>query len=386
MRTILSFHLPAVPGISRKAVIASMCRWITESPHYDLDNPLPNLPSDENLAHYSVDFYGRTAAFQMVQYGEKNRHYIAAQLEQPDEENNLLWRAQCIFEQEELAEDVFFVLLERGILNPERVANLQILPSIPFIAKCLFQDGLALRPDSISDSRKEDYPRIQAGQFSPLNKAVKKFSSVARISEQRAPEASDKVRVIYTKAGIDRAYSEADFEQNVDQATAQLVSDVFNMISEIHREPTLSFDVLRNLASNGAGAALSSLSSGGNYCYMNQAMADLLKTARKEQGLSQKDLAAQVGTSGLILSRLETLRVQRVLRSMLNDIERVLKLPHNAIVSLQGKTTPPAPAPSAFDLAEEKPPQKAGYCRQCGTHLYADSHFCPICGTKVLPV
>lgn len=386
MRTILSFQLPAVPGISRENVIASMCRWVTQSPHYDLKDPLSDLPSGENFTRYSADFYGRAAAFQMVQYGEKDHRYIAAQLERPDENNNLLWRAQCVFEQEGETGGIFFILLERGVLHPEMIADLQVIPSVPFIAKRLFLDGLALRPSEIAGDRKDDYPQIQAGQLSPFKTDIMKiFSSVARVSEQSGPEADNKVRVIYPKADVDRIYSEDGFGQSADQATAQLVSDVFSMIAEVHSGPTISFDALWHLASDGERDAPRPLSPGGSYCYMNQDMADLLKTARKERGLSQKELAQQVGTSGLILSRLETLRVQRVLRSMLNDVERELGLPHNAIVSLQSKTLPPASMQPALNLAEEKPPQRAGYCRQCGTHLYADSHFCPVCGTKVLP-
>ena len=396
MRTMLSFQLPAKLGASIENVIRSMWNWVARSPHYDLKSPLPGGPLDQGFTCCSEDFYGRTAAFQLVQYIEKNRHYIAAQLEKPDEENNLLWQAQCIFEQQEGTAGIYFILLNRGVLNPEKAADLTVVPTVPFIAKRLFLDKLVPKPNGIDGGQRDHYPQIRFGAQASLRDDLNKILPfVSRIANENELNEENGVRVIYPQAGIDYIYSEEQCRQDAEGAKAQIVSDVFSMISEVHGGPKLSFEVLWYLASRGGADTGPSVSLSGSYCYMNQAMASLLKQARRESGLSQKELAQRVGSSGLILSRLETMRVQRVLRSMLNDIERELNLPKDAIVSLQGNGTQPttvdakndgifltpAPTPTEGNL-----PQKAGYCRQCGTHLYADSRFCPVCGTKILPV
>lgn len=132
------------------------------------------------------------------------------------------------------------------------------------------------------------------------------------------------------------------------------------------------------------------------YCYMNAAMAALLRQARQQCGFSQKELAQRVNSSGLIISRLETSRIQRVLRKLLNEIEEALQLPKNAIVSLQEKSTTPSfsqgneatintcPSTAPTEDFTKQTVQKKGYCRHCGTHLYEDSRFCSNCGKEVL--
>lgn len=391
MRTILSFQLPAKPGISEKDVIHSMWKWVTGSPHYDLTSPPPQEFWEKGFYH-SVDYAGKTADFRLVQYIEGLHHYIAAQLEKPDESNNLLWQAQCIYERrdEDGETGAFHILLNRGVLHAGKTAQMQLIPSIPFIAKRLFFDELAVKPEDMASSEKERYPEIRIGQSIPLKDDLNNiFWPLASLSAQEGSE-ENTAKVIYQPAGIDYIYS---FERDAEGTKARIVSDVFNMISEVHSGPELSFDALRYLVSDGEANAEPPVTHSNSYCYMNQAMASRLKQARRERGLSQKELAQRVDSSGLIISRLETIRVQRVLRSMLNDIERELGLPKDTIVSLQGERTPPSTAETKTNdvclvptssFVEGNLPRKAGYCRYCGKHLYADSRFCPVCGTKIL--
>lgn len=391
MRTILAFQLPAKPGISSEDVIRSMWKWVTRSPHYDLKSP----PLQEFLKRgfcHSADCAAKTADFRLVQYVKDGRQYIASQLESPDENNNLLWQAQCIYERrdEDRETGTFHILLNRGALHAGKIAWIQLIPSIPFIAKRLFFDDLAVKPEDMASSQKERYPEIRIGQGIPLKDDLSKiFEPLASLSTQESSE-DRTAKVIYQLAGIDYIYS---FERDAEGTKARIVSDVFHMISEVHSGPEFSFDALWYLVSGGEPNAEPPGTHSNSYCYMNQAMASRLKQARRERGLSQKELAQRVDSSGLIISRLETIRVQRVLRSMLNDIERELGLPKDTIVSLQGKMTLPAAADaktddmlpvSALTSSDGNLPQKVGYCRQCGTHLYADGRFCPVCGTKVL--
>lgn len=411
MYPVLSFWLPAKPAISQEEIIRAFLDWVSRSQHYDFGTVLvEDVMDGDSYSLQAVDMVAKKAILKLIRCSEAGNRYAAAQLESPDEEHNLLWRAECIFEQRENDKDipgVFNISLKRDILQPGEPADISTLPKIPYIAKKLLRDGLAAES---GDAQKGDhFPHLLvgrdcAGECGEFLKDLKRsLYPVARIETAEeagggdfASCAADEVQVTYHPlSGIKKySYTVELHRENYMDAVRQIVWDIFRMISEVQGAQMTSWEHLWDYASKASAGKTAHLGSRGNYCYMNRAMANCLRQARRQYGMSQKDLAQKVGTTGLIISRLETTRVQKVLRSMLNDIEQALALPKNTIVSLQSEED--EREQSGEDItgvlkedisageADEKVPAKSGYCRFCGTHLYTDSRYCPKCGKKVL--
>ena len=108
------------------------------------------------------------------------------------------------------------------------------------------------------------------------------------------------------------------------------------------------------------------------YLLLNDVISKNIRTRRIQAGFTQSELAKQVGTSGLIISRIETGRVSKVSLEVISRLEKALEVTPGFFSNL------------TRDAEEIKLPTKTFYCRNCGAHLYSDSKFCHLCGTKVL--
>lgn len=108
------------------------------------------------------------------------------------------------------------------------------------------------------------------------------------------------------------------------------------------------------------------------YLLLNDVISKNIRTKRIQAGFTQVELAKQVGTSGLIISRIETGRVSKVSLEVIGKLEKVLEVTPGFFSNL------------TRDSEEIKLPVKTFYCRNCGAHLYSDSKFCHLCGIKVL--
>ncbi|MGM9618218.1 MAG: helix-turn-helix domain-containing protein [Oscillospiraceae bacterium] len=395
MYPVLSFQLPAKSDISQDAVIRAFWQWVSDSQYYHFGATQLEDILNSNFYNFQAEhLITKEASLQLIRLSAEGRYYIAAQLDKPDVQNNLLWQARCIFEQEEKKEapGTFHISLNRGVLQNGQPANISCLPMIPDIVKILLRGQLAAGIDD-DQVQAEKFPRVLVGiACTEGHKAfMDKLETYISLIAQIKADGEHGIRIIYPAATIKRTYPAALLASG-DTAAVELITwDVFHMVSEIHSSQTVSWEWLQEQLPKKPSGNAATPGTQGAYCYMNQAMASRLKQARRQQAMSQNELAQAVNSSGLIISRLETTRVQRVLRSLLNDIERALGLPENDIVSLQNAES--GTSQGAADAAEALPssagadgqtPPKSGYCRLCGTHLYKDSRYCPKCGTKVL--
>lgn len=119
-----------------------------------------------------------------------------------------------------------------------------------------------------------------------------------------------------------------------------------------------------------------------NKCLVN---GELTRQKRKELGLSQKELGELAGSSGLMVSRLETNQILKANRSLVRKLEKILGLQENALVASAtddaGAEKPKTP--QGAEPGSGEPVMRMNYCRRCGTKLYQDSLFCHSCGSRI---
>lgn len=399
--------MPAKADITEKEVLRNIWEWVSKG-YYDFDPPpLDDIPDSHPCCltlNEATDYTGKTATLHLLHHSAGGYHYLAAQLEKPDDENNLVWQAGCILERSEQEDSstIFHIFLNRGILQPETPANLSVPPRIPDIVGILLRHNLAAKETNSHDLQNARFPELLVNPcfvskhknlFDDLQGALSPIAHFNTVTECINATDDIDIQIRYPIGKINLKYSLKQAAGNIDLFRERIIADVIRMVSEVQSKRAITW---QQLTQSQDRKAIVSLSDHGNYCYMNAAMAALLRQARQQCGFSQKELAQRVNSSGLIISRLETSRIQRVLRKLLNEIEEALQLPKNAIVSLQEKSTTPSfsqgneatintcPSTAPTEDFTKQTVQKKGYCRHCGTHLYEDSRFCSNCGKEVL--
>ncbi len=397
MYQILSFQLPARPDVTNEDAVHALVKWVSESQHYDFqEEDLEEMLLNRQVVRdYGSDILAKKAVLRFCRTTVDHVHYIEMRIENPDEEDNLLWRAECIFyrRQDEQA-GTFQVTLSRNPLRPDESARLDLPVRIPYIAKQLKRSNcLTIEAHGGAEicSEPNRFPVIFCGPGSRAGNGEKiirymknKLGPIAQVvsGEQAAlyPEKTNGVKadgilVVYPIAQVRKTYSLSSGEGNICEERVDLaVLDVIRWVTEIHAGKAVPWQE----ASEPAAPAPKPVQ--GKYCTVNHSMGSCLRTLRRRNGLSQQELAARVGTTGLIISRLETVRVQRVPADLIKELELALGVEEGTISAAQEEPEHTVP------VSEEKqqPPEKAGFCRHCGLHLYEDSFFCPKCGTKVL--
>lgn len=109
-----------------------------------------------------------------------------------------------------------------------------------------------------------------------------------------------------------------------------------------------------------------------DYLCMNHTMADAIRFYRIKSGLTQAQLAQKAGTTGLLISRLENNRPNRVQESLIAAIEEALHLANGTIRDCEGPAhTPARPARPAF-------------CPVCGVKTVENGQFCCSCGNRLI--
>ena len=397
MYQILSFQLYARSNMTNEDAILALVNWVSCSQHYDFqeENLKEMLLSRQIVLDYGEDILGKKAALRFCRTTVDHVHYIEMRIDNPDEENNLLWRAECIFRRREDEQaGTFQVTLSRDLLRPGEPASLELPVHIPYIAKQLKRSGY-LPVDSYGGaepcSEPNRFPVIfcgagsRAGNGETIVKTMKnRLGPIAQVvsGEQAAlyPEKTDGVEedgilVVYPIAQVRKTYSLSSGEGKIcEKKVDRAVSDVIRWVTEIHAGIAIPWQEV----SEPAAAAPKPVQ--GKYCMVNHSMGNCLRTLRRRNGLSQQELAARVGTTGLIISRLETVRVQRVPADLIKELELALGVEEGTISAVREELEYTVPVSED----NQRIPEKAGFCRHCGLHLYQDSFFCPKCGTKVL--
>lgn len=397
MYQILSFQLPARSDVANEDVVRVLVNWVSYNQHYDFqeENLREMLLSRQIVRDYGEDILGKKAALRFCRTTVDHVHYIEMRIENPDEENNLLWRAECIFRRREDEQTgIFQVTLSRAPLRPGEPASLDLPVRIPYIAKQLKRSNyLAIDARGGAELCSEPNrfpvifcgPRSRAGNGETIIKTMKnRLGPIAQVvsGEQAAlylektdGVEEDGILVVYPIAQVRKTYSLSSGEGKIcEEKVDRAVSEVICWVTEIHAGTAIPWQEVSE------PAAPTPKPVQGKYCMVNHSMGSRLRTLRRRSGLSQQELAGRVGTTGLIISRLETVRVQRVPADLIKELELALGVEEGTISAVREELEHTVP------VSEDKQqiPEKAGFCRHCGLHLYQDSFFCPKCGTKVL--
>lgn len=420
MNNIFSFRLPARPGLSHDSIAKVIEEWVNSSRFYSFD-PLRLL----DIEGY-MDFACSEACLEYIKtMDEAGYGHIGARLSKSDE-SNVTWVADFIYECS-AGGSFFYVQLSRSVADTEGRANMKILPQMPDVVKQVMRQDMLLDDGgfpitdgslALSTSVLQKCKVAFDQKMSPIlpiifanctgnpemkrriDAVAKDFSGMAHVI---AAQSEDEVlqwweidnwdlwlqgfegaAIYFPRISIVKRISFQDeFEDILICMTAYISQQ--NLPAS-----TMTWEKLKSLLKKDSDPArfLPDAPSG-EYCFMNRQMAEFIKTVRKRVGLSQAELAAKADTTGLIISRLETLRITRVKRGLLQKIEEAFNLRTGTISLIENTNPGVAAAEEGSKTAEGKSSgAQTGcvqnlFCRRCGAKLFRDSIFCHQCGTKL---
>lgn len=378
---VFACRYPAAPNIRREDAIQAVLSWVNDSRFYQFKEV--QFQGLYQRPPYHDSCTCQEATLEFISCATAYSDCIAARLERSADATNTLWQADVIFEQphDAFAQAWFHVRMGRGVLRPEQSADFSIVPRIPDITWQLTEKGLV----SGSDTTLPLFPTVTfckdcLARCPMLPQQLGEWiAPIAHIDP--APQGEADVCLAFPRLNILRTYS---LSGSAEELIHTVAVDVMTLVSQSQPAEQTTWEELEKLCPQCAQRETDETPTAASYCFMNQEMADLLRTNRRALGLSQKQLGEAANTSGLVVSRLETLRVSRVTAAVLHDLEAALGLQSGALTSLAGKKRPiqesaPAPEPPTAD------PARSRFCRLCGAPLYEDSRFCSACGERVLP-
>lgn len=384
---ILNLCFNAERTADENSVIRVLAEWISGNAYLGLQNSDVNAVFTHQNSYQNTleTISGNRAVISFAKFSDNHHQYIALLLEQFDEKQNLKWQVDFIFRYTEGTEDCdeFHISLSRSIIHDTEPADVLQTVYPPDIIKLLYRNHMI--------SHQEQFPKLFFNDaFLNQHKALqdyldKHIASLVHFEK----DASLRDAALRISSPLMEHDVKLSGEQLSEGGQTVFIVNLllYGIINITQQKNILTWSALAPYLPAFSGSQSDSAAFG-KYCYMTQQMAQKMKNTRKSAGMSQAELAQKVHSSSLIISRLETLRVRRVLRSLLNEIERELLLPENAIVSLQGTldnviedaqtTVNPAITTDCFT------PKRKGFCRKCGHPLFEDSDFCSNCGAKVI--
>lgn len=392
---LLSLKLNAESNTTPQGFVQILLDWISTNKYYSFSNTeLNEILNFENFKPFFTSFNAAKHWVQFRRFSFKETRYFALRLENHDTDNNFNWIVDTVFAQTDTISEQgsFHITLHRKPLRENQPSDLSLMGYPPYILNLLSQNKFITRSKdnpllNLNEAASKSCPDVSIYIEKHLTPLVD-----FELTDQSLP--GDIALCIQSPKMIRNIeYSFSEFTRDSNTIINRINIDVFRILNETQHDKVLSWEDLEELIPSDnniqSETDLDTALQLTKYCYMNKEMAEKIKIRRKNMGLSQNELANIVKSSGLIISRLETLRVQRVLKSTLNDIETALNLPLNSVVSLQYHTSSKETAASDKMKKEQNQntdlaPSKSGYCRYCGSELYSDSVFCSHCGTRVL--
>lgn len=416
MNNIFSFRLPSKPDLPAGIIVRTIEDWVNPSQFYSFDT----LKLDDIKGR--AEFACSEASLEYVNtVNEEGYGCIGARLSKSDE-SNVTWAADFICERG-CGESYFYIQLSRSIADAKGLANMKILPKMPDVVKqvmhqnMLLDDGdfpIAKRPFALTAAVLQGCKAAFDHKTSPALPII--FVNcvgrpeIKRLIEAAAEDFAGMAHMIVAES--DHEISQWREIDSLDPEPWDYEGAViyFSRISIVKRIPfqdgfedllicmtayfsqqnlsadTMTWDKLKlSVEQRGDSAGSPRGTPLGEYCFVNKQMAELIKTERKKAGLSQVELAKKADTTGLIISRMETLRITRVKRGLLQNIEEALNLSAGTV--LRTGDMPAREEESGPEVAKSAGtwvgPVQNVFCRKCGTKLYSDSVFCHQCGAKL---
>lgn len=376
MYHILSCSFPA-PAATHESVINAAWVWLQSTVHYSFPALAPCVSA---VFPFRQRYDGGANHLELLGCVMDRTEYTALRLTKPDMEKNVVWTTDMIFEKPaDDGQPRICVELRRNPIDGREPCVMTDPPHIPGLIPMLRKKGQISTADL-------SLPCILLNAKTKCGNLRHQVVPLARIERAAEPLPENvALRVVWENCGVTKDLCPCE---DPDVLANEAAIEVFRLVGQMYGDFGVSFEMLERLCPR-TDTALPD--SNVNYCFMNKPMAEKLRSVRREQGMSQRDLARAVNVTNLVISRLETMRVSRAPVSLIRNVEQALGLHADAILSLQkARTEPPVPAAAAPEVPqpvqdEAVPPRKNRFCRLCGAKLYEDSRFCSSCGAGVLP-
>lgn len=404
MPIIYSVRLKASQNASLDKIREVMTGWISGSNKSSVDIVQIGNSSSHSEALDKSAYVSTATAF----HPDTNVRCIAVRTSTdlfiPDNSlprrENLHWQAEMI--SEETADGIWFTInLSRSSSSADMAADLEWDPIPPRIIALLIenellesdmglpfslraQDGTMLSDDILSAAINGDtlsiMPIVVVSESKQpfcdiLTGILRGTAHILLLSDShplRGHAAPEQVQLFYPRAKVSRIYT-------LDDKTAhRILRDVLRLTYFAAPCKILTFDMVQYWSILQGGKRTDHTPKSGYIC-INPAMAEAMRFQRKKSGLTQAELGEKVGSTGLIISRIENNKTTRVAEQTMNDIENVLGLEVGALSSMESlQSSLPEEKPASQELS-----QTHAFCYKCGTKLLDGSLFCHACGIKL---
>lgn len=396
MNFLISFLLPAKASVTEKQIRNIINTWVKNSEFYSFED----LDIENAGDFFTAICKEAELAFVHHFYPKRDTEYIATKLMKNDKilKYNRVWKAYLIFSHNrQNNKKQFHILLCRGIHEDGRLSDMNEFPTMPDITNLLVDSDLldtdAGIPISLKPHRLKDlYPIIQTLYISEttpelpvvfvnchnnsdLEQFVEHFiqrrscmahyviiKSEEELNFLRNLRGKDhpvpEIEVMFKKININKSFSMPKTKDE-EEMLSIFISYYLNQCS---LSDEMSWDRLMahyHESKKTTSDNTQQESKPEGYYILNKEMANTIKSLRKKSGYSQIELAEMADTTGLIISRIETLRITRIKKVLLSKLEEIFKVDPGAIAKLENfeipEQTKEAPIKAPIETSAETP-------------------------------
>ncbi|MBO5440000.1 MAG: hypothetical protein J6A53_05020 [Clostridia bacterium] len=390
MHTIMSWHLPATREASFKSFFNTVESWMREADgsfkyKMDIPSPLYSIGQGCNISIEGID-----ATLKIICAEDEEFQYSSFLLIRKRTKDNFTWNIECVFKQSKAPDNssYFVFYLRKNIIDTHKsfkyVDNTSL--RFPRIIEMLIKNGLATKEKgedfiSMLEPSCEQLALIEKNDMCLypvvyVNSSVASgydmlltYHSICHIVKCDSNEGWA-YKIVFPRLEHTRTFNNDSIDDVIDLLFLLVNEGVSNASNLDYRE------VMRIYERGQLNKKT----------YISKALAHEIQAARKRKGLTQGELAdliisskgANAALNGLLISRIESLRLKRIENDKLNIIEECLDIPNGYLASLASKIENEELPINSFN-------ERANFCMKCGKPLPAseDSFFCQYCGKKL---
>lgn len=390
MHTIMSWHLPATKEANQISFFNTLEGWMREADgsfRYKMDIPSP-LYSIGGSCSLSID--GVNATLKIICTEDEGFTYNSFLLIRNRTEDNYTWNIDCVFKKSksDANSSYFAINLRKNIIDTHKsfkyLDNMKL--RFPRFIELLIKNGLATKEKGeafISMLEPNDhqlallkantmclYPIVYVNSnIASGYDALLTYHSICHIVKCDVDEAWA-YKIVFPRLEHMRTFDNDSIDDVIDL--------LFLLVNEgISDSSNLDYREMLRLYEKSQSAKKT---------YVSKALAQEIQAARKRKGLTQGELAdliisskgADASLNGLLISRIESLRLKRIENDKLNIIEECLDIPSGHLATLSNKM-------DNDEIPMNTLTERANFCMKCGKPLPSseDSFFCQYCGKKL---
>ena len=450
MYTAVSWYLHATKDADETKFLTAIENWLLDrNQNYGFKFQKNSLKNIISFASVRV-IEGDKATLQIAKGVDKSNSYIAFSLD--NEDKNVLWIVECVFRQSlDKNDGCFFVTLSKRINDPEHPGSHSRNISIPKFAEYLIQEGVATKEKGeeyvrvlslnnedalhediyrkLVNSPNNNYPIVVINRAYVKENGCRIISELCSLCHIRVINDKNEkwaYKVIYPRLQYYAEYYANEQWKEVGKSVndTEEIRRVFYPRKQIQETPyqirqeliTLVNEGISHLTYMDYNSTIDTIKKHNtSTVFISQELANRLKEARKLRDLTQNELAElanaefikdnsqnntqneETPITGLLVSRIETRRVQCVDSKKMLIIEKCLQLPAYQLIGLTSKEkSSMSSKPSEESLSSEanttRPPtndsgngdEKPNYCWNCGSKLrFSGMRFCSQCGNRL---